>query len=285
MKPLLLTVCAILLASAAAAQEGIATSPASDGTEALNIYVPLGFDHILPQGLDHILFILGLLFFRARLAPLGRQIAAFTIAHSLALWLSVLGLWSVPVQIAGPVIAVSIVYVGLDNVLSAGNRSEGLGTPRLLMIFGFGLAHGLGLAAALMAIGLPPGDEIAALTGFNIGVEFGQLAVLALAFGLVWYALKVDRGEGDVTKAQFLYVLLVIGFAALGPLLDGPMFRDAMGAPAPMIFWPLAGLAALCAISATLVDQLGAYRRFTARPASAVIALIGAWWFIERTFL
>ena len=179
-------------------------------------YIPVGFDHIVPKGLDHILFVLGLFFLSTRMSPLLWQVSAFTAAHTISLALAALGYVQVPAAIVEPLIAASIVFVAVENILT-----DGLSRWRPLVVFGFGLLHGLGFASVLGEFGLPEGAFIPALIGFNIGVELGQLAVIATAFALV-------------------------GFWFGG--------RD----------W---------------------YRRVIAIPASAAIAIVGAWWFVERTFL
>ena len=101
-------------------------------------------------------------------------------AHSLTLALSVSGLIFLPVNIVEPLIALSIVYVGIENLCHAR-----LSRYRLLVVFLFGLLHGLGFARTLGALGLPSGELLTALLCFNIGVEVGQIAVLVLAFLLV----------------------------------------------------------------------------------------------------
>jgi len=147
-------------------------------------YIPVGFDHIVPKGLDHILFVLGLFFLSTHLRPLVWQVSAFTIAHTVTLALGALGIVSVPASIVEPLIAASIVYVAVENVFTSG-----LNPWRPLIIFGFGLLHGLGFASVLGEFGLPPGHFVAALIGFNVGVEVGQLTVIAAAFLLVglWF--------------------------------------------------------------------------------------------------
>lgn len=150
--------------------------------EAFVAYIPIGFDHILPKGLDHILFVLGLFFFSARLRPLVWQVTAFTLAHTVTLALGSLGWVSVPGQIVEPLIAASIVFVAVENIFVRRMRPW-----RPIVIFGFGLLHGLGFASVLAEFGLPQAQFIPALLGFNIGVEMGQLTVIALAFGLVGY--------------------------------------------------------------------------------------------------
>lgn len=179
-------------------------------------YILVGFDHILPKGLDHILFVLGLFFLSTQLAPLLWQISAFTLAHTITLAFGALGWVSVPGAIVEPLIAASITYVAVENILT-----DRLHRWRPLVVFGFGLLHGLGFASVLGEFGLPQGQFLPALLGFNIGVELGQLTVIAIAF------LAVGLWFG---KRPF-------------------------------------------------------YRRLIAVPASVVIALIGAWWVVERVFL
>ena len=140
-------------------------------------YLRLGIAHIIPLGLDHILFVLGLFLLTIRWKPLLLQITCFTIAHSLTLALSVFGLISLPASIVEPLIALSIVYVGIENIWLAR-----LSRFRLSVVFLFGLLHGMGFARVLVDLGLPSGEFLISLLCFNIGVEIGQIAVLALAF-------------------------------------------------------------------------------------------------------
>lgn len=151
-------------------------------------YIPVGFDHILPQGLDHILFVLGLFFLSTRLGPLLWQISAFTLAHTVTLALGALGLVNIPGSIVEPLIAASIVYVAIENIFA-----RGLNRWRPLIVFGFGLLHGLGFASVLGEFGLPEGQFIPALIGFNVGVEVGQLTVIALAALALWLGVRAAR--------------------------------------------------------------------------------------------
>ena len=179
-------------------------------------YLLLGFEHIVPKGLDHILFVLGLFFFSLHLRPLLYQVSAFTLAHTVTLALATLGVVQVSPAIVEPLIAASITYVAVENIFL--NR---LRPWRTAIVFGFGLLHGLGFAAVLGEIGLNPARFITGLVAFNIGVELGQLCVISFAFIAVgyWFGRKP---------------------------------------------W---------------------YRSIIAVPASAGIAVVGGWWFIERTFL
>lgn len=155
--------------------------------QAFAAYIPIGFDHIVPKGLDHILFVLGLFFLSTRMRPLLWQVSAFTLAHTVTLGLGALGYVSVPASVVEPIIAASIVFVAVENILT-----DGLSRWRPFVVFGFGLLHGLGFASVLTEIGLPQGGFVPALIGFNVGVEFGQLAVITAAFLLVglWFGNK-----------------------------------------------------------------------------------------------
>ena len=153
--------------------------------QVISDYIVLGFQHILPKGLDHILFILGLFFFSIALKPLFWQITMFTVAHSITLGLSMNGIISLPANVVEPLIALSIVYVGLENIFS-----KSLKNSRLFLVFLFGLLHGLGFASVLADFGLPENDFIIALISFNIGVELGQLAIILIAFLLIGFWFK-----------------------------------------------------------------------------------------------
>ena len=176
-------------------------------------FLGLGYEHIVPKGLDHILFVLGLFFFSLKMRPLLWQVSAFTLAHTTTLALAALGIVSVPSSIVETLIAASIAFVAVENILARRYNPW-----RTAVVFGFGLLHGLGFAAVLGEIGLAPGRFVTGLIAFNLGVEAGQLTVIAAAF------------------------LLVASWAGRKP-------------------W---------------------YQRRVAWPASAAIAVVGAWWFVER---
>jgi len=148
-----------------------------------------GFTHILPHGLDHILFVTGLFLLARRTRDVFVQVTSFTVAHSVTLGLAITGLVSVPASIVEPLIALSIVYVAAENLLA-----RALTTSRLVLIFAFGLLHGLGFAEALAGLGVSTGQLISSLVAFNAGVEAGQLTVIAIAAALVW-ALRVPAPD------------------------------------------------------------------------------------------
>jgi hydrogenase/urease accessory protein HupE len=157
-------------------------------------YLRLGFTHIVPNGFDHMLFVLGIYLLSRRARSVLLQVSAFTIAHSITLGLSMYGLVSVPPRIVEPMIALSIAYVAIENIFLSELKSWRIG-----LVFGFGLLHGMGFAGALKELGLPRSEFLTALLTFNVGVEAGQLAVIATAFMLVgwhyahrdWYRARI----------------------------------------------------------------------------------------------
>ncbi|QFT63112.1 HupE/UreJ family protein [Roseivivax sp. THAF30] len=243
-------------------------------------YVPVGFAHILPLGLDHILFVLALFFMTPNVGPLILQITIFTLAHSVTLALGAFGIVSIPGSIVEPIIAASIVFVAAENMFA--RRVTGW---RIGVIFLFGLLHGLGFASVLNEFGLPDGQFGAALVGFNVGVEIGQIAIIAAMFLVVWVALRVDALDYSERTGQVFYGVLALALVALSFLaLEGNALAG-FEVSAPLFLLPLAGLSLLCLLAATNVDKLGAYRTYVAIPASAAIGLVGAYWFLERVFL
>ena len=151
-------------------------------------YLSLGFTHIVPNGFDHMLFVLGIFLLSRKLREVLAQVSAFTIAHSITLGLSMYGLVSVSPKIVEPMIAVSIAYVAIENIFLSTLKPW-----RIALVFAFGLLHGMGFAGALKELGLPRSEFITALLSFNLGVEAGQLAVIGTTFLLVgWYCGRRD---------------------------------------------------------------------------------------------
>lgn len=182
--------------------------------EVVSFYFTLGIRHIVPDGLDHILFVAGLCLLSTRFKSILWQATAFTVAHTITLALSMKNIIVAPPAIVEPIIALSIVFVAIENILF----SE-LKPWRVMVVFLFGLIHGLGFASSLNEIGLPRNKFLTSILSFNVGVETGQIIIIAAVFAL-----------------------LVLPFG------KKPWFRKA-------IVWPL----------------------------SALIALIAAWWTLERT--
>lgn len=151
--------------------------PEPSRLEVVGEFLHLGFEHIVPLGIDHILFVLGLFLLNTAWRPLLVQVTAFTAAHTLALGLSTYGVAGLPPSIVEPLIALSIAWVAFENVFT-----DEVKPWRPAVVFGFGLLHGLGFAGVLAQLGLPRGEFLTALLSFNAGVELGQLAVIAVAF-------------------------------------------------------------------------------------------------------
>lgn len=171
-------------------------------------YIVIGFEHIVPDGLDHVLFVLALFFLGAGAKALLWQVTAFTVAHSVTLAFGLLGWAHLPDAIVEPAIAASIAFVALEDLF--GDRTAT--RRRVAVVFLFGLLHGLGFAGALRETGLPMDRFASTLIGFNVGVEFGQLAVLAAAFALTrpvarWarYEVLVRRPACAAIAATGLY--------------------------------------------------------------------------------
>jgi hydrogenase/urease accessory protein HupE len=144
-------------------------------------FIVMGAEHIL-GGPDHLLFLLALLAPAKGFWPIVRIVTGFTVAHSITLSLATLGLVDVPASIVEPLIAVSIIWVGLENLLAPAQTRW-----RWLIAALFGLIHGLGFASVLTELGLPREAMVRALIGFNLGVEVGQLAFVAVVMPpLVW---------------------------------------------------------------------------------------------------
>lgn len=188
-------------------------SSSSDTASTFYSFLRKGFVHVLPEGLDHILFVIGLFFFSRKSKPLLLQVTAFTIAHTITIALASLNYIAISPSIIEPLIALSIVYIAFENI-----QSKQYSHIRLLSIFFFGLIHGLGFAG-VSSLDPDSPSFVSELFGFTIGVDLGQIAVIGLA--------------------------LILTFGVKKPL---------------------------------------AYRKLVVIPGSVLIALIGAYWTIERIF-
>jgi hypothetical protein len=144
--------------------------------ETMGLYITIGIGHILPDGTDHILFVLAVFLASARIKALVWQISAFTVAHTVTLALAATGVITPASSIVEPLIAFTIAFVAIENLVF-----KEMTAWRPVVVFGFGLIHGLGFAGFFGELGLPPGQFWSALIGFNLGVEIGQLSVIAVA--------------------------------------------------------------------------------------------------------
>jgi hypothetical protein len=169
-------------------------------------YLKLGFQHIIPHGFDHILFVAGLCLLSTKLKTILWQATAFTVAHSITLALSMKNIIVAPPAIVEPIIALSILFVAVENILI----SE-LKPWRIILVFLFGLIHGLGFASSLNEIGLPPDKFYTSILSFNAGVELGQIAVIA---GMFLVIIIPIRNKALYRKAVVFPLSVLIGFIA-----------------------------------------------------------------------
>ncbi len=173
--------------------------------DAAILYLQLGFTHIIPLGFDHILFVLSLFLLSPKLKPVLWQATAFTLAHSITLGLAMFKVITPSPQIVEPIIALSIMYVALENILSPTLKKSRIG-----IVFLFGLVHGMGFANALGALGLPQNSYLTSLIMFNVGVELGQLAVILSAFFLFgkWFGNKPYYRKAIVIPLSILITIM-----------------------------------------------------------------------------
>ena len=143
-------------------------------------YTKLGIRHIIPEGFDHILFVIGLCLLSTKIKTILWQATAFTAAHSVTLALSMKSVLIAPALFVEPIISLSIMFVAIENMII-----RELKPWRIFVVFGFGLIHGMGFASALNEIGLPPGKFSTSVLSFNLGVELGQIAIILAVFALI----------------------------------------------------------------------------------------------------
>jgi HupE / UreJ protein len=175
------------------------------------LYLKLGFTHIIPLGLDHILFVVCLFFLSPKLKPLIWQATAFTVAHTITLGLAIYGAIDPPSHIVEPVIALSIMFVAIENIIT-----DQLKPSRILMVFIFGLIHGMGFASVLTDLGLPEDKFLISLITFNAGVELGQICIIVFLWLVVgrlfskkvWYRKLIVIPTSTVIALISLYWLV-----------------------------------------------------------------------------
>ncbi len=188
-------------------------------------FLRLGAEHIF-QGADHIAFLIGVLLLGGTFRQLLAIVTAFTVAHSLTLALATLGWVVPPPRLVEPLIALSIVAVAVENLLAlraplSGERVRSAIAHRWRLTFGFGLVHGFGFAGALRALELPRSLLAPSLLTFNLGVEIGQLVIVALA----WPVLRWLRGVGGMWPAGVRWASVAVaglgGYWLVGRILSG----------------------------------------------------------------
>ncbi len=154
-------------------------------------FCALGFEHIIPKGLDHCLFVLGIFLLNPRIKPVLWQITAFTVAHTITLTLTSLGVIGLPSTVVEPAIAASIAFVAVENLFT-----DKVHSWRYAVAFVFGLVHGMGIATFFNESGFSKDQIVTSLAAFTVGVESGHLAVLAAAFlTLAWFRSKPWYGK------------------------------------------------------------------------------------------
>jgi len=195
-KPLLLGVFALLVVQPVWAHVIVRELDKLSKTAAAALYLELGYQHIIPLGFDHILFVLSLFLLSPRLKPVLWQATAFTVAHSVTLGLAMYHIITPRAGIVEPLIALSILYVALENIFSPRLKPSRVG-----IVFLFGLVHGLGFAGSLGQLGLPPKSYLLSLVMFNAGVELGQMTIILLAF------ILLGRWSGD--KAYYRKMIAI----------------------------------------------------------------------------
>jgi len=178
-----------------------------NGWQVARTYLVLGIQHIL-SGVDHLLFVLGLLFLVASWRRLVATITAFTLAHSVTLAAATLGLVHVPQTPIEAAIALSVMFVAAEILHQANGRPGLTARAPWVVAFIFGLLHGFGFAGALREVGLPQSDVPIALLFFNLGVEAGQLMFIAAVVGVLWVASRLmgkqAEGERGPWRAELL---------------------------------------------------------------------------------
>jgi hypothetical protein len=197
----LLALAASLLCQPLSAHVIVGELEKMSATGAAWLYLKLGYQHILPLGLDHILFVLSLFLLSPKLKPVLWQATAFTLAHSLTLGLAMYHVITPPARIVESLIALSILYVALENIFSPRLKKTRVG-----IVFLFGLVHGMGFAGALGGLGLPQNAYLLSLVMFNVGVELGQMTIIMAAFLLVgkWFGNKPGYRQRIVIPASVL---------------------------------------------------------------------------------
>ncbi|MEQ8860003.1 MAG: HupE/UreJ family protein [Pseudomonadales bacterium] len=186
---------------------------------AIGGYFVLGVEHLV-FGIDHILFVIGLVLFIRTPLTLLKTVTAFTVAHSITLALSVLDLVRVPQGPVEAVIALSILFLARELTVSPERRSRLTQAAPWIMAFAFGLLHGFGFAGALADIGLPREQLALSLLLFNLGIEAGQLAVIAVLLAGEWAARRAAAGFVPLAERGFTVAMgCVAGFWTIDRVL------------------------------------------------------------------
>jgi hypothetical protein len=171
-------------------------------------YLNLGYHHILPEGIDHILFVVGLCLLSTNIKTILWQATAFTVAHSITLGLSMKGIIVAPSSVVEPIIALSIMFVAIENLMVTELKAW-----RIVIVFLFGLIHGMGFASSLNEIGLPRNAFLTSILSFNVGVELGQITIIAAVFStLVLFLGKKPYYRQRVVYPISIAIAIIAGY-------------------------------------------------------------------------
>ena len=255
----------------------------SDTASTFYSFLRKGFVHVLPEGLDHILFVIGLFLFSRKTKPLILQVTTFTIAHTITIALASLNFLKISPTIIEPLIALSIVYIAVENIYRKEYRHF-----RLISIFIFGLIHGLGFAG-VSSLDPDSPSFVSELLGFTIGVDMGQIAVIFIFLSLlsILSGLEDKSRKHALSPICFNYFL----FSTIALLLSKSTSLPFM----ILILWffGLILFSATLQFEQRLIRLFGKksfircpvnYQKLFVTPASIIIAAIGAYWTIERIF-
>ncbi len=176
--------------------------------DVVSFYLKLGYKHIIPEGFDHILFVIGLCLLSSKIKTILWQATAFTVAHSITLALSMKNLIIAPSAIVEPIIALSILFVAVENIIISQLKPW-----RIILVFMFGLIHGMGFASSLNEIGLPRNAFLTSILSFNVGVELGQMTIIIAVFGLlIFWAGKKTWYRQIIVNPLSILIACIAGY-------------------------------------------------------------------------
>ena len=187
-------------------------------------FLYLGAKHMV-TGYDHLLFLFGVIFFLTRLRDIVLYVTLFSLGHSITLLAGTLIGFGLNAYLVDAAIGLSVVYKAFDNI-GGFERTIGRRPDPRLIVLGFGLVHGLGLATKLEELGLNPQGLLANLVSFNLGVEVGQLVALSVLLALMtlwrrtcWFGSTAVAANGAIMTAGFVLIGLQLGGYFWGPAL------------------------------------------------------------------
>jgi len=171
-------------------------------------FIKIGFNHVLPLGLDHILFIIAMSLSLMPLKHLLILVTSFTLAHTITLGLSMLGLIEISANIVEPLIALSIAWIAMENILSKSKYSI---QRKSIVVFIFGLLHGLGFAYMLKAFDMRKDDFMTTLIGFNVGVELAQVFIIVLSLMIAYLIKLISPKLHRIAILGTLFSIFLVG--------------------------------------------------------------------------